>query len=146
MTKLTIGDTFTLLSGQKIPSLGFGVYESKPEVTQNSVSCALKAGYRHVDSAQYYENEGEVGRAVLASGVPREQVFVTTKIINPVNDSVEETYKSCKESVEKTGLKYLDLFLIHTPTSGPKGREIMWKALEKVQREGSVRSIGVSNL
>lgn len=114
-------------------------------MTKASVTAALESGYRHFDSAQYYENEAEVGSAINAFDVPRGEVFVTTKILNPVNGSVDETYESCRASVEKSGLKYLDLFLIHTPSSGPEGREIMWTALERCLKDGLVRSIGVSN-
>lgn len=151
MTKLTLESTTKLSSGTDLPVLGFGVFESPPSVTKASVTAALESGYRHFDSAQYYENEAEVGSAILAyggdggGGISRASVFVTTKILNPVNDSIDETYESCKASVEKSGLGYLDLFLIHTPSSGPRGREIMWAALERCLKDKLVRAIGVSN-
>ncbi|CCG80612.1 putative Aldo-keto reductase [Taphrina deformans PYCC 5710] len=143
--KLSLSSTKPLTSGAKIPSLGFGVFQSPPEVTQASVKAALDAGYRHFDTAQYYENERETGQAILASSVPRSEIFFTTKILNPVNDSVEETYASLKASVDKSGLGYVDLFLIHTPQSGPDGRKIMWTALQKLKQDGLSKSIGVSN-
>lgn len=145
MSSLTLKSTVKLHSGTPIPVLGFGVFESPPKVTHASVTAALAAGYRHVDSAQYYENEEQVGTAIKASGIPRNEIFVTTKILNPVNESVQETYDSCKSSVEKTGLGYLDLFLIHTPSSGPQGRQMMWSALQKLKSDGLVKNIGVSN-
>lgn len=145
MSSLTLKSTTKLYSGTSIPVLGFGVFESPPKVTHASVTAALAAGYRHFDTAQYYENEQQVGTAILASKIPRSEVFVTTKILNPINDSVQETYDSCKASVEKSGLGFLDLFLIHTPSSGPQGRLTMWSALQKLQADGLVKAIGVSN-
>lgn len=129
-----------------IPRIGFGVYLSPTEVCIASCSTALKLGYRHIDTAQFYANELEVGQAVRNSGVPREDIFVTTKIMNPVDNSVEATLASARASVEKIGLGYVDLFLIHSPGCGPEGRKILWKALEKLKEEGATKSIGVSNL
>ncbi|KAL7270383.1 hypothetical protein RUND412_006914 [Rhizina undulata] len=131
-------------SGFKIPPLGFGVYKSPPEVCKASCLTALKSGYRHIDTAQYYENEAQVGEAVRESGLRREEVFVTTKIWGP-QGNVEKTLESLRESVRKIGLGYVDLFLIHTPSSGKEGRKEMWQALEKLKEEGGARSIGVSN-
>lgn len=145
MSPFTLQSTTKLHSGTSIPILGFGVFESPPSITHASVAAALNSGYRHFDTAQYYENEEQVGSAILASKIPRDQVFVTTKILNPINDSIDETYQSCKQSVEKSGLGYLDLFLIHTPSSGPEGRIIMWKALTRLHAENLVKAIGVSN-
>lgn len=129
-----------------IPRIGFGVYLSPTEVCIASCSSALKLGYRHIDTAQYYANELEVGQAVRNSGVPRKDIYITTKIMSPVDNSVEATLASARASVEKIGLGYVDLFLIHSPDSGPEGRKIMWKALEKLKEEGATKSIGVSNL
>lgn len=129
-----------------IPRIGFGVYLSPTDVCIASCSTALKLGYRHIDTAQYYANELEVGQAVRDSGIPRKDIYVTTKIMNPVDNSVEATLASARASVEKIGLGYVDLFLIHSPSSGPEGRNIMWTALERLKAEGAVKSIGVSNL
>lgn len=129
-----------------IPTIGFGVYLSVGGACIASCSAALKLGYRHIDTAQYYANELEVGQAVRDSGIPREHIYVTTKIMNPVDDSVEATLASVRASVDKIGLGYVDLFLIHSPSSGPAGRKIMWTALEKLKAEGVAKSIGVSNL
>ncbi|KAI9784022.1 MAG: hypothetical protein M1816_001104 [Peltula sp. TS41687] len=132
-------------SAARIPGLGFGVYRSESDVCTNSCLKALSAGYRHIDSAQYYANEGEVGEAVRRSQVARDSVFVTTKILYP-GGSVEKSYQSIVESVEKFNLDgYVDLFLIHSPSSGAEGRKEMWQALEKALDDGKVRSIGVSN-
>lgn len=92
-----------------------------------------------------YHNEAEVGEAVRNSGLPREDVFVTTKIVNP-EGSVEKTLETLRESVKKVGLGYVDLYLIHAPSSGKEGRKELWQALEKLKEEGGAKSIGVSNL
>jgi len=107
---------------------------------------ALKAGYRHIDSAQYYANEKEVGEAVRQSGLKRSDVFITTKVLVP-GGSVEKSYEKCLDSIHKIDGEdgYVDLFLIHSPHSGSKSRKEMWQALEKLLEEGKVKSIGVSN-
>jgi diketogulonate reductase-like aldo/keto reductase len=106
---------------------------------------ALEAGYRHIDSAQYYANEQLVGDAVKESNVDRKDVFITTKILFPGKDE-EETYQSLVESVNKIDQGgYVDLFLIHSPSSGPEGRKTMWTALERLHKEGKAKAIGVSN-
>lgn len=146
MSALTMASVAPLPeSDLTIPRIGFGVYLSPTEVCIASCTSALKLGYRHIDTAQYYANELEVGQAVRDSGVPREDIYITTKIMNPVDDSVDATLASVRASVEKIGLGYVDLFLIHSPSSGPAGRRIMWEALEKLKAEGATKSIGVSN-
>ncbi|KAI9714446.1 MAG: hypothetical protein M1820_000407 [Bogoriella megaspora] len=155
-TKLSLGSTFEIPNTKvAIPKLGFGVYLSNGPTCTSSCLTALQAGYRHIDSAQYYDNEAEVGRAILESGIPRSEIFVTTKILSPANSKTEphtpdehETYLKCIESLKKIAIGekgYVDLFLIHSPHSGPEGRKAMWKALERLFREGRARSIGVSN-
>jgi diketogulonate reductase-like aldo/keto reductase len=133
-------------SNVKIPRLGFGVYRSHAEKCVNSVQNALKAGYRHIDTAQFYGNEQEVGEALRQSGLPRSEVFVTTKIMSP-GGSPEATYDKILASVAKIGGKdgYVDLFLIHSSSSGAAGRKELWQALERLLEEGKTKSIGVSN-
>ncbi|SNX87497.1 related to 2,5-diketo-D-gluconic acid reductase [Melanopsichium pennsylvanicum] len=148
-TKLTLQSTYPLGDGVDMPVLGFGVYNSPADVTQKSVTTALNTGYRHIDSAQYYNNEKEVGDAVRAwcreSHASRRQVFVTTKIIAP-KSTQEETLASLRKSVNNVNLDgYVDCFLIHTPTSGPSGRAHLWSALKQLQSEGKTVVIGVSN-
>lgn len=147
MAKLSLNSTLPLTnSSHKIPQLGFGVYQSPPETCVKSCLTALKAGYRHIDTAQYYANEEQVGQALRESGLKREEVYLTTKILSPGSD-VDSTYKSVLESVEKLAGKdgYVDLFLIHSPNAGPEKRKLMWLALEKAKAEGKAREIGVSN-
>ncbi|KAK5999929.1 hypothetical protein QM012_005017 [Aureobasidium pullulans] len=132
-------------SSVKIPALGFGVYQSHGPTCKKSCLTALEAGYRHIDSAQYYANEQLVGDAVKESNVDRKDVFITTKILFPGKDE-EETYQSLVESVNKIDQGgYVDLFLIHSPSSGPEGRKTMWTALERLYKEGKTKAIGVSN-
>jgi len=132
-------------SSVKIPALGFGVYQSHGPTCKTSCLTALEAGYRHIDSAQYYANEQLVGDAVKQSNVDRKDVFITTKILFPGKDE-EETYQSLVESVNKIDQGgYVDLFLIHSPSSGPEGRKTMWTALERLHKEGKAKAIGVSN-
>ena len=130
-----------------IPQLGFGVYQSDQEHCINSCLSALKAGYRHIDTAQYYDNEALVGRAIKESKIPRSEIYVTTKILSAAGD-LDGTVKAVIESVEKIdGGKsgYVDLFLIHSPHSGQTGRRLLWEALEKVKGMGKINDIGVSN-
>ncbi|KAF2134252.1 Aldo/keto reductase [Dothidotthia symphoricarpi CBS 119687] len=144
---LSISSTLPLLnSSAKIPQLGFGVYLSPASTCVNSCLKALEAGYRHIDTAQYYDNETDVGRALRESKLSREEVFITSKILSAGSD-VESTYQKIVESVEKLAGKdgYVDLFLIHTPNGGAESRKLMWLALEKAKEEKIVRDIGVSN-
>ena len=146
-TKLTITDTLSLPNSTvEIPSLGFGVYESHGQQCVAAVLAALKAGYRHIDTAQYYENEKEVGEAVRQSGLKRSDVFITTKIDHS-EGSVEETYQSVLNSVKVIAGEdgAVDLFLVHTADIGPADCKVVWLALEKLLKEGKTRSIGVSN-
>lgn len=133
-------------SNVRIPRLGFGVYRSPTNQCVQSCLNALKAGYRHIDTAQLYGNEKEVGEAIQKSGIPRSEIFVTTKILSP-GGSPEATYNKLLASVEKIAGKdgYVDLFLIHSSKSGPAGRKELWQALEKLLAEGKTKSIGVSN-
>ncbi|KAI1417240.1 Aldo/keto reductase [Hypoxylon sp. FL1857] len=147
MSPKSLADTLTLSNSHRIPQLGFGVYKSPPELCVRSCLAALECGYRHIDTAQYYGNEAEVGQAVRRSGIPREDIFLTTKILSPAS-SVDETYRKALESVKKLDPRdygYVDLFLIHSPSSGSEGRAKLWQALERLYEEGRAKSIGVSN-
>ncbi|GMF25624.1 unnamed protein product [Phytophthora fragariaefolia] len=136
--------TKTLPSGAEMPMIGLGVYLSEPGAeTYNAVLSALNLGYRHIDTAQYYENEADVGRAIRDSGIPREDVFVTTKLFI-TNWGYEQALASTKESNEKLGLGYIDLYLLHAPGNAPT-RDESWRALEELQEQGILRDIGVSN-
>lgn len=138
-----ITDAVTLNNGVKMPCFGLGVYEVKDgrEVEQ-SVLTALETGYRSLDTAEAYYNEEGVGMAIRKSGVPREELFVTTKVWNS-NQAYETTLQAFENSRKKLGLQYIDLYLIHWPARG-KYLEA-WRAFEKLYKEGYVRAIGVCN-
>src|SRR5436190_5013143 len=135
-------------SAVQIPRLGFGVYRSPADKCERSCLSAFQSGYRHIDTAQLYGNEAQVGDAVRNSGLPRKDLFVTTKILSP-GGSQEATYEKILRSVRKIAGEgpeaYVDLFLIHSPSAGKAGRKEMWLALERLLDEGKTRSIGVSN-
>jgi diketogulonate reductase-like aldo/keto reductase len=140
---LTISSTVKLNSGVEMPVLGLGVYQTPPgRVTQEAVKLALKAGYRHIDTASLYGNEEDVGRGVRDSGVPREQVFVTTKLWNS-DHGYDSAIRACDRSLRTLGLGYVDLYLIHWPVA--ELRNETWRALVELRRRGSCRAIGVSN-
>jgi len=142
----SIKSRFLLNSGTEIPVLGLGVFQSPPgKETRQAVSWALEAGYRHIDTAAMYGNEVDVGDAVRASGIPREEVFVTTKLWHS-DHGFESAQKAAKKSLDQLKLKYIDLYLIHWPrANAPADRLESWRAFEKLQREGVCRAIGVSN-
>jgi diketogulonate reductase-like aldo/keto reductase len=135
-----------LNQGGEIPTLGLGVYLSPPgRETQQAVSWALEIGYRHIDTATLYENEADVGAALRASGLPREEVFVTTKLWH-TDHGLESSQKAARASLGRLGLSYVDLYLIHSPrANSPADRLASWQGLEKLHREGLCRAIGVSN-
>ncbi|GAB7359487.1 hypothetical protein MBLNU230_g6132t1 [Neophaeotheca triangularis] len=145
-SKLTFQSTLNLNTGAKLPALGFGVYESPAEVTTKSCIEALKVGYRHIDTAQYYANEKEVGEAVRQSGLQRKDVFITSKIISP-GSTDEETEQALRDTVRKIDGEdgYVDLMLIHNGSVGAEKRKKLWLALEKLQQQGKFKAIGVSN-
>ncbi|MFF3017347.1 aldo/keto reductase [Streptomyces sp. NPDC057939] len=131
----------TLNNGVEMPVLGFGVYQIPPEETERAVSDALAAGYRSLDTAAAYGNEEAVGRAIGSSGIPRQELFVTTKLW--VSDAGEDrAARAFHTSLRKLGLDHLDLYLIHQPYGDVYGS---WRAMEALQGEGLVRAIGVSN-
>lgn len=131
----------TLSNGVKMPQLGYGVYQVDKEECERCVLDALKVGYRHIDTAQSYFNEEEVGNAIAKSGIPREQIFLTTKVWVE-NYGYDETRKSVLESMRKLKTNYIDLVLLHQPFSDYYGA---WRALEDLYAEGVIKAIGVSN-
>ncbi|MDP9376352.1 MAG: aldo/keto reductase [Actinomycetota bacterium] len=131
--------TRRLADGNVIPCLGLGVWQVDPgETTEEAVSHALAVGYRHVDTAQIYRNEEGVGRAIKASGLPRQEIFVTTKF-DPRRRHAE---KEAERSLERLGVDYVDLYLVHWPQGGPTWA---WPEMERARERGLARSIGVSN-
>ncbi|KAG8213552.1 Aldo/keto reductase [Butyriboletus roseoflavus] len=139
---LTIKSTVQLTSGHAMPLLGFGVYQNYN--TRPSVLTAFAAGYRHVDSAQAYKNEAEVGEAVRESGLERSDVFITTKCISKTH-GYDSTLEGVDESLARFGFDYIDLFLIHDPFSGTERRLATYRALLDAQKAGKIRTVGVSN-
>lgn len=131
----------TLSNGVKMPQLGYGVYQVTREECERCVSDALEVGYRHIDTAQSYFNEEEVGNAIKKSGIPREELFITTKVWIE-HYGYEECRKSVLESLRKLQLDYIDLMLLHQPFADYYGA---WRALEELYAEGKLRAIGVSN-
>ena len=142
---MNILTTTTLNNGVKMPWLGFGVFiVQEGEEVVNSVKTALEVGYRSIDTAAIYGNEEGVGKAIAESNVPREELFVTTKVWNG-DQGYESALAAFETSLNKLGLDYLDLYLIHWPVPS-KGLYLeTWKALEKLYKDGRVRAIGVSN-
>lgn len=147
-----INETYTLSNGVKIPKIGLGTWQVKDgnEVYESCLA-ALRNGYRHIDTAEGYQNEAGVGKAVKDSKVAREEIFVTSKL-----ESHIKTYEGAKEAFNKTleelGFDYLDLFLIHAPwpwsnmgQNCDEGNVLAWKAMEELYKEGKIRAIGVSN-
>jgi len=141
--KLSLQSSVTLNNGVEIPCLGIGVYQTPPgESTLLAVQYALKIGYRHIDTAWLYGNEGDVGMAVLKSGIPREEIFITTKVWNTDQGHLS-TLKAFQRSLRRLSLEYVDLYLVHWPVQG-KSKET-WKAMIQLLGEGKTRAIGVSN-
>jgi 2,5-diketo-D-gluconate reductase A len=136
--------TITLNNGVEIPQLGFGVYQIKPEDTVKATTSALEIGYRHIDTAQMYGNEREVGLAVRESGIPRDEVFVTSKLNNNRLER-DDILRSFDASLADLGFDQLDLFLIHWPLPAVADYVARWKVMEEIYTSGRVRAIGVSN-
>ncbi len=133
--------SITLHDGVEIPQLGFGVFQVPPEETQSAVELALEAGYRHIDTAAAYHNEKGVGAALAASGLPREDYFVTTKLCNS-QQGHDSTLAAFEASLDRLGLDHVDLYLIHWPV--PLFLDT-WRAFEQIHGEEATRTIGVSN-
>lgn len=141
--KLSLKSGIMLNNGVEIPRLGLGVYQMSPgESTFRAVKYALNIGYRHIDTAWLYDNEKDVGRAVLESGIDREEIFITTKVWNS-DQGYHSTLKACEKSLRLLGLSYIDLYLIHWPVQG-KNKDT-WRAMIQLLKEGKTRTIGVSN-
>ncbi|HZL47475.1 MAG TPA: aldo/keto reductase [Solirubrobacteraceae bacterium] len=128
----------------EIPQLGFGVFQVPPPETEEVVARALAVGYRHIDTAAAYRNEGAVGQAIHASGLDREEIFLTTKCFND-DHGHEKAKKACKQSLERLELEHIDLYLIHWPVPLHDLYVETWEAFIELQSEGLVRAIGVSN-
>jgi 2,5-diketo-D-gluconate reductase A len=136
----------TLNNGRTIPQFGFGVFQVRPADTAAAVTTALEAGYRHIDTAEMYGNEKEVGTAIAKSGLDRSEVFVTSKLNNGFHRP-DDARRAFAESLDALGFDYLDLFLIHWPLPTRYGGDYVstWQTLEEFYRDGRARSIGVSN-
>jgi 2,5-diketo-D-gluconate reductase A len=143
MAELTI-PSLTLHDGVEIPQLGFGVFQVPPEDTQEVVEQAVAAGYRHIDTAGAYRNEKGVGAAIAASGLAREDLFVTTKLWNS-EQGFDSTLAAFEASLGRLGLEYVDLYLIHWPVPSEDRYVDTWRAFERIHEEGRARTIGVSN-
>lgn len=139
----SLQDAAMLHNGVRMPWLGLGVYKvQEGDEVIRSVRTALEVGYRHIDTAAFYQNEEGVGQAIRESGIPRDEIFVTTKVWNS-DQGYESTLKAFDTSLKKLGFDYIDLYLVHWPVKG-KYKET-YKALEKLYKDGFVRAIGVSN-
>jgi diketogulonate reductase-like aldo/keto reductase len=134
----------TLNDGNTLPVIGLGVGELSESETEQSVSAALEAGYRLIDTASAYGNEAAVGRAIAASGIPREEIFVTTKLATS-DQGFQASQDALKASLERLGLDYVDLYLIHWPAGNPGKYVDSWGGLMKRKQEGDTKSIGLAN-
>jgi len=141
---MTAVPTVTLNNGVEMPQLGFGVFQVPDDETTAAVTAALEAGYRSIDTAAIYGNEAGVGRAVAASGLPREDLFITTKLWN-ADQGYDATLKAFDRSLAALGLDYVDLYLIHWPSPARDLYRDTWRALERLAAEGRIRAAGVSN-
>lgn len=137
-----INKTIRLGNGTELPMLGLGVYKAQGSEAQQAVDFALKCGYRLIDTASVYKNEDDVGRALRGSSVPREELFITTKVWNTAQ-RLGDIEGALLRSLERLGLSYIDLYLVHFPVPGCYLET--WRALEQLYKSGKVRAIGVSN-
>ena len=140
----SVEKTIELNDGHKMPTLGFGVWQVADEDAERAVAEALRVGYRSIDTARIYDNERGVGRAIRDGGVPREALFVTTKLWNE-DQGFDGTLRAFDASLERLGLDHVDLYLIHWPSPSRGLYLESWKALVRLRKEGRARSIGVSN-
>lgn len=144
MTSAPTLPTVALNNGVPIPQLGFGTYQIEPKATREAVLAALETGYRHIDTAEMYGNEKEVGQALRSSGLAREDVFVTSKLNNGFH-AYGDALAAFARSLDALATEYVDLFLIHWPLPAVGDFTETWRALEEVYRSGRVKAIGVSN-
>ncbi len=144
MTTTSAVPTVTLNNGTEIPQLGFGVFQVEPERTQEVVETALGIGYRHIDTAAAYRNERGVGHAIAASGIPREELYITTKLWN-ANHRRDRALAAIDRSLGLLGLDYVDLYLIHWPLPMFDEYVEAWRTLEEIAASGKAKTIGVSN-
>jgi 2,5-diketo-D-gluconate reductase A len=143
MATVPLSPSLLLNHGAAIPQLGFGVWQIEND-GERVISEALEVGYRHLDTAMIYHNEAEVGRAVASSGIPRHEVFVTTKLFN-TDHGTREAVDAFERSLDRLALDYVDLYLIHWPMPGVDRYVESWRTLEQIAASGRARSIGVSN-
>ena len=140
---LALDSRASLNNGVEIPRLGLGVYQSPPgQATRRAVKYALEIGYRHIDTAQLYGNEADVGNALRESGIKREEVFITTKVWNSYQ-GYDSTLQACEQSLRRLDMTYVDLYLIHWPVQGMSLDT--WRAMVQLLQTGKARSVGVSN-
>ena len=151
MTLTSVNSPIKLNNGVEIPCVGYGTFRTDPAVTAQAVQDAIAAGYRHIDTAKVYENEVGVGQGIKAAGVPREELFVTSKLWN-TDRGYEATKAAFQASLDRLGLDYLDLYLIHWPANekqfGADAAKInaeTWRAMEELYEAGKIRAIGLSN-
>jgi 2,5-diketo-D-gluconate reductase A len=144
MTNATTSPSLSLHDGVEIPQLGFGVFQVPPDETRRAVETALELGYRHIDTAAAYRNEAGVGEALAATGLSRDEVFITTKLWNS-EQGYDSTLAAFEKSRERLGLEFVDLYLIHWPVPSRDLYLDTWRAFEKIHADGGARSIGVSN-
>lgn len=151
MTLTNVNSPIKLNNGVEIPCVGYGTFRTDPAVTAQAVQDAIAAGYRHIDTAKVYENEAGVGQGIKAAGVPREELFVTSKLWN-TDRGYEATKAAFQASLDRLGLDYLDLYLIHWPANekqfGADAAKInaeTWRAMEELYEAGKIRAIGLSN-
>jgi len=142
--RMTAVPSLTMNDGVTIPQLGFGVFQIPEDETESAVSTALRTGYRLIDTAQGYQNEEGVGSAVAKSDIPRDQLFITTKLTNS-EQGYDRTLKAFDQSMAKLDIEVLDLFLIHWPQPMFDQYVDTWRAFEQLQSDGRIRSVGVSN-
>lgn len=144
----SLTDTYKLTNGVEIPCIGFGTWQTPDgEVAVDSVKAALKAGYRHIDTAAAYGNEEGVGKAIKESGIDRKEIFVTSKLWNS-DRGYDKTIKAFELSLKKLDMEYMDLYLIHWPSNKKDGQKVnsdTWKAFEELYNSGKIKAIGVSN-
>ena len=151
MTLTSVNSPIKLNNGVEIPCVGYGTFRTDPAVTAQAVQDAIAAGYRHIDTAKVYENEVGVGQGIKAASVPREELFVTSKLWN-TDRGYEATKAAFQASLDRLGLDYLDLYLIHWPANekqfGADAAKInaeTWRAMEELYEAGKIRAIGLSN-